>query len=91
MPTRYVGCMHGDLDGDKLADLAIVNDDDELQVFRGNKSAHFSDKASVVREASGIHSMTSHDLNNDGKDDLILLGYDENGRDVVHLLWSNQQ
>ncbi len=90
MPTRYVGCMCGDLNGDKLAELAIVNDDDELQVFRGEQEPHFSDKATTVREANGVYSIDAHDLNADGRDDLIMLGYDENGREVIHLLWSNQ-
>ncbi len=90
MPARFIGCMKGDLDGDKLSDLAIINDDDELQVFKGEKDPEFSDKAIAVREAAGVRSIEARDLNGDGKDDLIMLGYDENGRDVVHLLWSNE-
>jgi hypothetical protein len=85
-PVRYVGTLTGDLDADKMCDLVVITDDDELQVFRGGKKMIFGDKPSIVRKTRGVAALETTDLNHDAKADLILLGRDEDGRDIVTLL-----
>lgn len=88
LPTKYIGCLDGDLDHDRINDLVSISDDDELEVYRGSKNPHFSDKPVATRAAQRLYSVDAHDLNLDGKADLIMLGWDEDGRDQVTLLWS---
>jgi hypothetical protein len=85
-PVRYIGSLTGDLDSDRNCDLVIITDDNELQVFPGSKTLIFADKPSIVRKTRGVVAIESVDLNHDTKADLILLGRDEDGRDVVTLL-----
>ncbi len=85
-PVNYIGALSGDLDADKRCDLVVITDDDELQVFSGNKEAVFADKPSIVRKTRSMLALDAADLNRDGKADLILRGRDEDGRDIVTLL-----
>jgi hypothetical protein len=85
-PVRYVGALTGDIDSDNKCDLVVITDDDDLQVFPGSKKLIFSDKPSIVRKTHGVVALETADLNDDAKADLILLGRDEDGRDIVTLL-----
>ena len=85
-PVRYVGALTGDLDSDNKCDLVVITDDNELQVFPGGKKIIFADKPSIVRKTRGVVALETADLNHDAKADLILLGRDEDGRDIVTLL-----
>jgi hypothetical protein len=85
-PVRYVGALTGDLDSDSKCDLVVITDDNELQVFPGSKKVIFADKPSIVRKTSGVVALETADLNHDAKADLILLGRDEDGRDIITLL-----
>jgi hypothetical protein len=85
-PVRYIGAFSGDLDSDNKCDLIVITDDNDLQVFPGGKKLIFADKPSIVRKTHGVVSLETADLNHDAKDDLFLLGHDEDGRDVVTLL-----
>ncbi len=88
LPTRFIGCFDGDLDRDQIKDLVSISDDDELEIYRGTKNPHFSDKPVVTREATRCSSVDAHDLNLDGKGDLVVFGWDEDGREQVTVLWS---
>ncbi len=86
IPAKYLGCVDGDLEGDRFNDLVVVTDDEELQVFPGGRRPLFSDKPSIVRKAKGVISVEARRLNGDTKADLILQGRDEDGRETVTLL-----
>ncbi len=88
VPTRLIGCLHGDFDKDRINDLISLNDDDEIEVFKGAQNPHFSDKPVSSRQAGRCNWLDATDLNLDGKSDLILHSVDETGRDVATLLWS---
>ena len=88
VPTRLVGCLHGDMDRDRMNDLVSLNDDDEIEVFKGAQNPQFSDKPILTRQAGRCTWLDAIDLNLDGKADLILHSVDETGRDVATLLWS---
>jgi hypothetical protein len=85
-PVRFIGALTGDLDSDKDCDLIVITDDNELQVFPGGRQSLFADKPSIVRKTHGVTSLETADLNHDSKTDLILLGLDEDGRNVITLL-----
>ncbi len=88
VPTRLIGCLHGDFDKDKLKELVTINDDDEIEIFKGARNPQFSDKPMLIRQTQRCNWLGSTDLNIDGKADLILHLVDETGRDVTSLLWS---
>ena len=87
VPTRLIGCLHGDFDKD-AKDLVSINDDDEIEIFKGAKNPQFSDKPMLITASRRCNWLDSTDLNLDGKADLILHSVDETGRDVATLLWS---
>ncbi len=87
-PTRLIGCLHGDFDKDRINELVSLNDDDELEVFKGSRNPEFSDKPMLSREVQRCSWLDAIDLDLDGKSDLILRSVDETGRDVATLLWS---
>lgn len=88
VPTRLIGCLHGDFDRDRMNDLISLNDDDEIEIFKGAQNPQFSDKPVLSRQAGRCNWLDATDLNLDGKADLILHSVDETGRDVATLLWS---
>ena len=88
VPTRLVGCLHGDFDKDKMKELVSINDDDEIEIFKGAKNPQFSDKPMLIRQTQRCNWLETSDLNLDGKADLILQLVDETGRDLTTLLWS---
>jgi hypothetical protein len=85
-PVSYIGALAGDLNADKVCDLAVITDDNELQVFPGSKQLGIADKPTISRKTNGVTALEIADLNHDSKTDLILLGHDEDGRDIITLL-----
>lgn len=88
VPTRLIGCLHGDIDKDRLNELVSLNDDDEIEIFKGAQNPQFSDKPMLSRRTERCVWLDATDLNLDGKADLIVRSVDETGRDVTTLLWS---
>lgn len=88
IPTRFMSCAHADFDRDKYSELVTLNDDDEIEIYRGAKDAQFSDKPVITRETLRCNWLDATDLNTDGKADLIVHSTDETGRDQITFLWS---
>lgn len=86
-PGRFIGCLNADLDSDLRKDLAVVNHDDELEVYLGDSGSVFADKPSASMNLIFPRWIDSADLDGDRRSDLIVCGSDEDGREVVTIIW----
>lgn len=86
-PGRLVACLGADLNADKRHELAVINQDDELEIYRGDSEAVFADKPATKMSLSHPRQIDCADLDGDTRSDLIITGSDEDGRETVTILW----
>lgn len=80
----------GDYDGDGLADLLVADGGGQLMFYRGITDDYIEDKASLVLEIPGPNEVRTIELNNDGRDDLVLIHKPAQGMTRLTLLVTNR-
>ena len=72
-----------DVNGDKLQDLILSDDDDTLKIYLGTENKRLFAKKAIKHETQLPKQgdmLTSADINNDGKDDILIkYGSEDNG------------
>jgi hypothetical protein len=87
-PARFIGCLDGDVNSDRRNELAIIDHDNELQVYQGDQETVFGDKPYYSMSAENFVSVDACDFDLDRKSDLILSGTDEDAHPVLLILWA---
>ncbi len=86
-PFTATGLACGDFNGDRLADLLIVNQEVGVRLYRNLGNLEFKDitveSGIEIPEMWGV-SVTVIDINNDGLLDFYLCGYDQKNRLYVN-------
>ncbi len=80
----------GDYDGDGLIDLVVADGGGRLMFYRGSAEEYLESKASLVLDIPGPNEIRSAELNDDGRDDLILIHKPGQGSTRLTLLVSNR-
>jgi len=80
----------GDFDGDGLADLLVADGGGQLMFFRGTTDEYIENKASLVLDITGPNKIRAIELNNDGRDDLVVIHKPSQGMTRLTLLVTNR-
>jgi hypothetical protein len=86
-PGRFIACLEADLDSDLRHELAVVNHDNELEIYRGDSESIFADKPATSMSLSAPRHIDAADLDGDRRSDLIISGSDEDGREAITIIW----
>jgi hypothetical protein len=84
-----IAAQTGDLNGDKLNDLIIVEQGGRVEVFRGGRNGPES-QPWVTLDAPGAKECAVGDLNRDGRADLALACTAKDGEDVSLVYWNRE-
>lgn len=80
----------GDYDGDGLADLVVADGGGQLMFYRGLAREYIESKASLVLDMQSPDDIRPAKLNNDGRDDLVIIHKPAQGITRLTLLVSNR-
>jgi len=80
----------GDYDGDGLADLVVADGGGQLMFYRGLAREYIESKASLVLDMQSPNSIRPAQLNNDGRDDLVIIHKPAQGMTRLTLLVTNR-
>jgi hypothetical protein len=80
----------GDYDGDGLADLVVADGGGQLMFYRGLAREYIESKASLVLDMPSPNQIRPTQLNNDGRDDLVIIHKPARGTTRLTLLVTNR-
>lgn len=80
----------GDYDGDGLADLVVADGGGQLMFYRGLATQYIESKASLVLDMPSPNEIRPTQLNNDGRDDLVIIHKPAQGTTRLTLLVTNR-
>jgi len=80
----------GDYDGDGLEDLVVADGGGQLMFYRGLARDYLENKASLVLDMQSPTDIRSAQLNNDGRDDLVIIHRPVQGTTRLTLLVTNR-